>query len=244
MQQPSATAPVSAESGTNVWTARRDVGDLNRTQALEVTSDSQGAPSPWRPHSIVGRAVDKVSSGRWQSDSSRPSPGRWPTDSSRESVTKPSTVEEQSAGYGAYGADNARQSYGEDPVERHRYVGSDSEGVAHSGTSRVPYDDGRPDLNDQNKTGYRDPGRAGFVSGGIVSTSSNGVFLPSELIADRTRHSEGGEGSLSTANETSRLSSQPEVTERPKLKLLPRSKPLEKVETPSTESESIVGYEV
>lgn len=243
MQQTSAAATVPAESGTNVWTARRDGGDFNRAQAPEVISDSQGAPSPWRPHSIVGRAVDKVSAGRWQADAARPSPGRWQTDSSREPVTKPSTAEEQSAGSGAYGADNARQSYSEDPVERHRYVGTDPERVAHSGTGRVAYDDGRPDLGDQSRAGYRDAGRAGFISAGIGNTSSNGPLLPSKLVGDRTRYSEGGEVSLPSATETSRQPSQLEITERPKLKLLPRSKPLEKIETPIAEAENVAGYE-
>ncbi|CAM6110768.1 unnamed protein product [Calypogeia fissa] len=243
VQQTPASAPVSAESGTNVWTARRDGGDFNRTQVPEAVSDSQGSPAPWRPQSIVGRAVDKVSAGRWQADSSRPSPGRWQADSSRESVTKPSAAEEESAGgYGAYGADNVRQSYSEDLVERPRYVGTEPDRVVHSGTGRVPYDDGRPELIDQNKAGFRDAGRASFVSGGIGSSSSNGRF-PSELLADRNRYSEGGEASLSIATETSRQSSQPEITERPKLKLLPRSKPLEKIETPTAESENVAGYE-
>lgn len=254
-QSSDAPSQVPTESAANVWTARRDGGDFNRTQIPEGISDSLGF-SPWRPHSIVGRAVDKVSSGRWQADTSRPSPGRLQADSSREFLSqKPSGADEQCAGYGA---DSVRgQSHGEDLIERHRFIGTDPDRVGQSGTGRGPpyvdsmgghhVDDGRPDI-DQNKAGYRDVSRVGFESTGVGGASSNGQLLPSESVVhsgvDRTRHSEGGDGSLSTSLETSREASQAETAERPKLKLLPRSKPLEKTETPILESGNVAGYEV
>ncbi|KAL2652336.1 hypothetical protein R1flu_020464 [Riccia fluitans] len=167
-QIPATGARPQQETASNVWTARRE-GELNRAAASEAASQNVSS-TPWRPQSSAAKlseasAVDKVTSGRWQSDATRPS-GRI-----QGFLLTPGVRNDEPS--------TQTSSYGSDYVVQSPYSGEDGRGtqLVEDDTSRggsvkrTTFSQvGRGEGFD--RTGYSDErgaGRSAFQDGGVRS---------------------------------------------------------------------------
>ncbi|XP_021294954.1 uncharacterized protein LOC110424662 isoform X1 [Herrania umbratica] len=198
--------PAASGSYPNAWAARKEV-------SMSVAEPPQSA---WSEQSAVSKlahasALEKVSSGRWQSKQSV----QYQKDVD---VSKHSEIENglQSQGYDdkMYSRMNAMggREYSDATLARHVERGLNIEDGIQGGRKDLP------DYERNQAPNYLEvKERKSVIYGeGIQSTRSDGKFVGSELQSSPSVPSE--------------------AYERPKLKLLPRTKPLDNLESPVIDS--------
>lgn len=178
---PLAVSRSGPDPASNVWTARRE-GDINRGPNSDSLSSEVVGSTLWRNQRMLeASAVDRVFSGRWQSDR------RQVAEQSKEGPTRPS-------GHGSgFSSDGARPPV---PLEAPPFLSS-GHAAAEPGRSGYSSDQGRGPYSEVARANYDDAGRARYGEGrgrGLVN-SNRGEHSSS----DGRGYPDGGHGTFDAA---------------------------------------------